>query len=164
MADYKQSAIYKVRHWMIQEMADNGIGDVKVIPIQQVPEVESDSEFAGAGLAKDAPFIVYDVLIPSGYETDFWNCRDEVMLWIYDYDIERIFEIKEFLYNLFGRFDLSAADINDFDEDTPFKFHYFDVMMGLPTDEIDQVLGRYGMNMVITYQYTRPITGRGRFA
>jgi hypothetical protein len=163
MADYKTSAFYKVRKWMKQELQDNAIiSNPIIVPIQQM--AGDPEEITGAGLAKDAPFIVYDILIPGGYDTEYWNCRDEVMLWVYDYDVERLFEIKEFLYDLFRRFDLAATDINNFPDDSPFTFHYFDVMMGLPTDEIDQVLGRYGINLVVSYQYTRPITNTGRFA
>jgi hypothetical protein len=172
MTTYTQSAFYKVRKWMIQELYDNGILNPSnytqsspIVPIQQVPETDDNIDAASAGLPVDAPFIVWDILVPGTYETDFWNCRDEVMLWIYDYDIEKLMEIKEFLYDLFHRFDLSAEDINNFeDPDSPFQYHYFDIMMGLPTDETDQVLGRYGINMVIMYEYTRPLLENGRFA
>ena len=167
MADYTDSAFYKVRRWLIQELSDNGIGEIQVVPIQQVPEVENQDTIGGGPggwVPGDESFIVYDVLVPGGYDTQYWNCRDEVMLWIYDYDVERLFEIKEFMYDLFGRFDLSAADINSMEDDSPFLFHYFDIMMGLPTDQADQVLGRKGMNMVISYEYTRPRLANGRFA
>jgi len=154
---------------MISELYSNGIlneddyqNAPPVIPIQQIPEA-TDNRDNGTPVP-DAPFIVYDFLVPGGYDTEFWNCRDEVMLWIYDYDIEKIFEIKEFLYDLFRRFDLSARDVNEFNDPAPYKFQYFDVMMGLPTDEADQILGRKGANIVITYQYDRAIQANGRFA
>lgn len=154
---------------MISEMYTNGIiaeADYQsappVIPIQQIPEVLDNRD--GGFPVPDAPFIVYDFLTPGGYDTEYWNCRDEVMFWIYDYDIEKIFEIREFLYDLFRRFDLAATDINNFSDPSPYQFHYFDVMMGLPTDEAGQVLGRKGANLVVAYQYTRAIQANGRFA
>lgn len=172
MADYTYSAIYKVRKWMIQEMFDAGVlneGDYvhasPVVPIQQIPESFDNVSMAECGLPTDAPFIVYDYLVPGGYDTQYWNCRDEVMFWIYDYDIEKVFEIKEFLYDLFRRFDLAAEEINEFDDgDNPYKYQYFDVMMGLPTSSTDQIVDRYGLNMIVTYQYTRPMLASGRFA
>jgi hypothetical protein len=155
---------------MIAELYSNGIlneADYQnappVIPIQQIPEANDNRD--GAFPVPDAPFIVYDFLIPGGYDTEYWNCREEVMFWVYDYDIEKLFEIKNFLYDLFRRFDLSASDINSFDDPgNPYRFQYFDVMMGLPTNATDQILGRSGANMVITYQYTRAQTPTGRFA
>jgi len=157
---------------MIEELFENGIlnrsdytNSSPVVPIQQIPEAEDNVSWTAAGLPEDAPFIVYDTVITGSYEDSFWNCRDEIVLWIYDYDISKLFEIKEFLYDLFHRLDLAALDINNFDDgDNTFRFHYFDVMTGLPSDEIDQVVGRYGMNMVISYQYNRQIQSNGRFA
>jgi hypothetical protein len=136
-----------------------------IVPIQQIPDNFDNRDWQAAGLPADAPFIVYDYLIPGGYDTDYWNLRDEIMLWIYDYDIDKIMEIKEALYDITRRFDLAATDINaQADVDSPFVFHYFDVMMGLPTDEADQVVGLSGVNLVLTYEYTRPILSNGRFA
>lgn len=172
MANYKESAFYKVRKWMISELYSNGIlteshytNASPVVSIQQIPESFDNVEMGEIGLPIDAPFIVYDFLTPGGYDTEYWNCRDEIVFWIYDYDIDRIFEIKEFLYDLFHRFDRSAEDINSFvDVDSPYKFQYFDVTQGLPTSQSDQLLGRSGGNLVITYQYTREILPNGRFA
>lgn len=172
MANYKSSAFYKVRKWMISEMyaagvirPENYVNASPVIPIQQIPEAMDNRDWGAIGVPSDAPFIVYDLLVPGGYDTEYWNCHDEAMLWIYDYDIDKVMEIKEFLYDLFGRMDLSASDINNFaDADSVFKFHYFDIMMGLPTDEADSVLDRFGMNLVLRYQYTRPRLGNGRLA
>jgi hypothetical protein len=157
---------------MIQELFDNEIliaghytDSSPVVPIQQIPEAEDNRSWQDAGLPADAPVIVYDIVIPGGYDTEFWNCREEVSLWAYDYDLEKLFEIKEFLYDLFRRFDLAADDVNNFDDgDSTFQFHYFDIMMGLPTDEIDQIVGRYGVNLVISYEYSREIQTNGRFA
>ena len=172
MADYSESAFFKVRKWLINELYQSGVlsasqytNSSPVVPIQQIPESNSNEDWIGAGLPKDAPVIVYDTLTPGGYDTDFWNCRDEVILWVYDYDIDKLFKIRELLYDLFHRFDLTADDVNQYnDGKNIFKFHYFDVMMGLPTDEIDQVVGRYGINLVIAYEYTRQIQSNGRFA
>ena len=172
MPDYTKSAFFKVRKFIISELYANDIlhpakytASSPVVPVQQIPEAEDNKDWSDTGLPADAPFIVYDIVIPGGYETDYWNCRDEVMLWVYDYDLEKLFEIKEFLYDLFRRFDLSADDINAFDDgENTFQFHYFDIMMGLPTDEIDQIVGRYGINMVISYEYSRQIQANGRFA
>ena len=154
---------------MTSEFYSNGIltesdyqGAGPIVPIQQIPEITDLS--SEGGFVGDAPFIVYDFLTPGGYDTEYWNCRDDVMFWIYDYDIEKIFEIKEFMYDLFRRFDLTARDINEFPDPAPYKFQYFDIQMGLPTDEADQILGRKGANMVITYQYDRAIQANGRFA
>lgn len=172
MTDYKQSAFYKVREWLISELYSSGVlneadytNSSPVVPIQQIPEAEDNTTYAEAGLPQDAPFIVWDMLSPGTYDTDYWNCRDEVMLWVYDYDVDKLLEIKELLYDLFKRFDLTAEDINNYEyPDSPYLFQYTDIMTGLPTDEVDQVLGRYGMNFVVTYQYTRPIGANGRFA
>jgi len=171
MADYKNSALYKVRKWMISELYGNGILNEAhyvnispIFPIQQVPESGGIRDYSSAGLPEDAPFIIYDYITPGGYDTDYWNCRDEISLWIYDYDIEKIFEIKDFLYDLLRRFDLSATDINEFSDSSPYQFHWFDIMAGLPTDEADEVLGRKGINIVVEYEYTRPILSNGRFA
>lgn len=173
MADYTKSAFYKVRKWMLQELYDNSIlsesNYIKapaIVPIQQIPESWENRDWSEAGLPADAPFIVYDFLIPGTYDTDFWNLKEEVMLWIYDYDIEKVLEIRDFLVDLFRRYDLSARDVNEFtDPDgSPFIFHYFDIMTGLPSDEANQVLGRVGANLVVTYQYTRQIGDNGRFA
>jgi len=157
---------------MLQELYDSDIlvaGNYNkasaIIPIQQIPESGDNRDWQDAGLPSDAPFIVYDFLIPGTYDTDFWNIKEEVMLWIYDYDVAKVLEIRDFLVDLFRRYDLTAADVNEFsDPDTPFTFHYFDIMTGLPSDEADQVLGRVGANLVVTYQYTRPIGTNGRFA
>lgn len=172
MTDYGVSAFYKVRKWIISELYSNGIlsesnyvNSSPIIPIQQVPESNDNRDWGEAGFPADAPFIVYDFLVPGSYDTDYWNRRDEIIFWIYDYDIEKLIEIKEFMVDLMGRLDDSATDINEFEDlDSPFTYQYFDVMMGLPTDEIDKVLGRYGVNLVICYQYTRPLNSRGRFA
>jgi hypothetical protein len=157
---------------MIDELYSNGIlradnytNTSPVIPIQQIPEAFDNREWADIGIPADAPFIVWDIVIPGGYDTDFWNCREEIMFWIYDYDVDRVMEIKEFLIDLFGRADLSATDINDFDDpDNVFQFHYFDIMTGLPTDEAKSVLGRYGINMVLVYEYSKQILSNGRLA
>lgn len=154
---------------MLNELFSSGILNAAdytdsspIVPIQQIPEAFANSTATATGLPKDAPFIVYDMLMPGGYDTEYWNCRDQVILWIYDYDVEKLMEIKDFLYDLFRRFDLTAEDVNQISE--TYKFHYFDIMMGLPTSQIDMVLGRYGFNMVISYQYTRPVGSNGRFA
>lgn len=173
MADYTKSAFYKVRKWMLDELYSNNILNPQnytaapaIVPIQQIPESNDNRDWSESGLPADAPFIVYDFLTPGTYDTDFWNMRDELMLWIYDYDLEKVMQIREFLVDLFRRYDLSARDVNEFvdPEGSPYIFHYFDIMMGLPTDEARQVLGRVGANLVLTYQYTRPITDSGRFA
>jgi hypothetical protein len=172
MSKYSNSAIYKVRKWLESELYASGVltpdfyvGTSPVIPIQQIPETDGNDVLGPTGMATDSPFIVYDFVTPGGYDTDYWNRRDEVMFWIYDYDLEKVIEIRDFMYDLFGRFDLTAADINNFnDPGNPYQFQYFDVMMGLPTDEADQVLGRVGANIVVSYQYSRPVLSNGRFA
>lgn len=169
MVDYSNSAFYTVRQWMLNELFSSGIltesdytDSSAIVPIQQIPEAFGNKTDAPVGLPDDAPFIIYDLLVPGGYDTEYWNCRDEVVLWIYDYDIEKLMEIKDFLYDLFRRFDLTADDVNQISD--TYKFHFFDIMMGLPSSNIDMVLGRYGLNMVISYQYTRPVGANGRFA
>jgi hypothetical protein len=172
LADYTQSAFYKVRKWMLQELYTHSILTENhytkasaIVPIQQIPEAGDNRDWQDAGLPADAPFIVYDFLIPGSYDTDFWNMKEEIMLWIYDYDVAKVLQIRDFLVDLFRRYDLTAADVNEFsDPESPFIFHYFDIMTGLPSDEADQVLGRVGANLVLTYQYTRPIQSNGRFA
>lgn len=172
VSDYTKSPVYKVLSWLIDELYSNDIlresnytDAPPIIPIQQVPESNDNQTFADIGLPEDAPFIVYDIVVSGNYGTDFWNRSEEVSLWAYDYDIEKLFEIKEFLIDLLGRYDLSATDINDFDDgESVFRFHFFDIMTGLPTDEIDQIVGRYGINLVITYEYSREIQSSGRFA
>ena len=171
--DYTKSPFYKVRKWMTSELYENSILNENnytnappIVPIQQIPESFDNRDWQDAGLPADAPFIVYDFLTPGTYDTDFWNSKEEIMFWIYDYDLEKVLEIREFLIDLFRRYDLSARDVNEFDDqnESPYTYHYFDIMMGLPTDEANQVLGRVGANLVVTYQYTRPIGVNGRFA
>lgn len=170
---YSKSAFYDVRRWMLAELYAAGVlteGDYlsssPVVPLQQIPEAFDNSSWREAGMPADAPFIVYDIIVPGGYDTAYWNLRDEVVLWIYDYDLDKAFEIKELLVDIFRRLDDSARDINEFLEgtDSPFRFQYFDVYSGLPSDEAKQVLGRMGINIVVTYQYTRQTLPNGRFA
>jgi hypothetical protein len=172
MTDYKNSAFYKVRQWAIRELYDSGVltesnysESSPIIPIQQIPESFDNTSWGDAGLPIDAPFIVYDVITAGDYDTAFWICRDEVSMWIYDYDIEKIFEIKDLLYDIFRRYDLSAMDVNEFNyPDCPYRFQYFEIMSGLPTDESDRILGRSGINLVISYTYGRELGENGRFA
>lgn len=172
MADYNQSAWFKVRRWFLSEMFSSGVlqendyqNSSVIVPIQQIPENITEIDFQGSGLPSDAPFIVYDIVVPGGYGTDYWNRRDEVMLWLYDYDVNKLFAMSELVQDLFGRFDESARDLNNFEANTtPFTYHWADVMMGLPTDEGKDILGRTGMNIVVTYEYTRNLASNGRFA
>ena len=173
MTTYSKSAFYDVRNWMLSELYASGVlrntdysNSSPIVPIQQIPEAFDNNSWQDAGMPADAPFIVYDIIVPGSYDTEYWNMRDEIVLWIYDYDLDKILEIKELLVDIFRRFDESARDINEFIEntDSPFRFQYFDVYSGLPSDEAKQVLGRMGVNIVISYQYTRQTQANGRFA
>lgn len=164
---YDKSAAYEIRKWLWAELISSTLvkqSDYNkpitnfnaVIPIQQVPETNN--------FLTTQPFIVYDY-IPVQRGQDFWRHREEITFTIYSPDYNKIMAIQEFMKDLFGRQDLSAYDINNFNPTSSFKFYFFEILDALPPDPAKDEDGRFGASFIVAYEYGRKsLSGNGRFA
>jgi hypothetical protein len=161
MTDYKASAVHVFRKFLAQELFAtnvlkagdyriNGIVDgiTPVVPVQDIPEF--------ADTLSDKTHIVYDLYTDIDEEQWWWQ-TDEVTLNIISQDLDKQYEIIEFLKDKFSKGDLSADAINAFAvaEGSPFRFQHFYLPEASISKASGKESGRISAPAVIVYTYRR---------
>lgn len=137
-------------------------GLVPIIPTQEVPVFNE--------MKTGRPFIVYAYNI-AGYNTDIWQHQEQLAYTIYSDNETDLRRISNFLRDLMRRYDITAAEINDFigspqipgtlvnpsadGDDRAFEFKYITVISGLSNGPASSENGRQSSTLAFRYEYTR---------
>lgn len=169
MANYKLDAIFEIRKYLWDQLTTLGIFDeddyfsdnigntlIPIVPVQQLPEMNQ--------FLSDRKHIVYDKIGMS--YNDLWTiCTEQMMFTIYSPDIYDIYEIRNFMTDLFRRMDESAVDINRWQSvSDKFKFYSIHISDMSPIAPSDELQGMYATDVILEVKYSRHINPDGRFA
>lgn len=167
MADYSKIAFSTIRNFLWQKLQSEGILDeddywvdkmnIKlnpIIPSQQIPEFQN--------LLPGVPYIIYDIETLD-YGSDFWICEEVATLTIVGDGFSKLYSITELIKDLFRRYDISAAEINDSRTDTTFKFLKTHIS-GMLSPNIGSEADNQTATVEITYCYTRDLGDGMRYA
>ncbi len=130
------------------------------IPAQQTAEMTSAYNEAiiepGEEGFVDLPFGIYTVAILSRSDSPFFSCG-RIAYTFYSHDVDKLFEIVNYVVNLCQREDWTAADINDFlksDANNPFEFKTIISENSAGPMETEDEGGRYAYMVVVYYEST----------
>ena len=161
--DYSRVASFDVRNAMWAALQSAGILNandyiadgfntplIPIIPSQQVPEFNN--------LLPGKPYITYDI-VQKNYGVQWWISDESMVMQVISRSNAQILTIINFLTDLFRRYELSAADINDVAHaaNSPFKFFYFKLESANPTQPFIDEGGFMSGDMSIGYTYTRQV-------
>jgi hypothetical protein len=168
MPTYSKIAFSDIRSYMWEELKNSGVVSINdywseplnaylnpIIPAQQVPEFQN--------ILPGVPYIVYDIETDS-YDDEFWICQETANLYVVSINYEKIYEILEFLKDIFRRFDQSAHDVNNFINPSIFRFLKIYVDGLLSPEYGDEEGGIQAGTIKISYQYVREIDNFGRYS
>lgn len=166
MANYNKMAFSDIRsylwyHLKNEEILDEndywvdkmGIKLNPIIPSQQIPEFQN--------LLPGVPYIVYDIETLS-YDTEFWICEEVATLTVVGDSFSKLSAVLELTKDLFRRYDVAAADINNFKTDTTFRF-LKTYISGILSPNIGSEGDGQTATIEITYCYTRDIGAGMRY-
>lgn len=163
MPDYRSNGVHKLNKYLWAHLKDFQYDGVNyafaeyrgvtpeialepIIPTQQIPEF---TDIAGG-----APFIVYNFREnPKG---DFWLSRETCSYVVYDPNEDRLRAIKNFITDLFKRWDWSAQAVNsylDTNNITGFEFKEIHVFTATGPNTTSDEGGRQTANIVLSYVY-----------
>ena len=114
-------------------------------------------------LIGDLPYIIYDYQIDS-YGDEWWICEETVIYTIVSNSVSKIFEISEFMIDLFRRKDLSGKDLQIFNtEKSLIKFYSICLESVSSPEPYESEGGRMSASEEISYKYSSYFGDRGRF-
>lgn len=161
MADYTKIAFSEIRNFLWTKLQAESILDpddywvdkmgIKlnpIIPSQQVPEFQN--------LLPGQPYITYDIETVE-YDTEFWITDEVATLTVVGDGYGKIYQIIEFIKDLFRRYDISAREINASRSNQTFNFLKVHVTGIMSPDIGSEGDGQTG-TIEITYCYTRQLT------
>ena len=157
--------ILDIREYLLAELYLSGLlvaadyvtdfGQVHpIFPENQTPESNS--------LFKDKPFLLYSVETPSVVGTQYWLMSGESTVTAYSDEYQTVLDLQIFMLDLFRRFEITAQEINEIADINSFLTVF--ISNSDASNEPDSEYGRYSSSVTIGYQYTRPISGNGKFA
>jgi hypothetical protein len=169
MADYTKNARTILNKFLWEELLESGILDedqyrpddftksiVPIIPSQQTPEMNN--------LIGDLPYIIYEYQVDS-YGEEWWICEETILYTIVSNSVSKIFEISEFMIDLFRRKDLSGKDLQVFNtEKSLIKFYSICLESVSSPEPYESEGGRMSATVEISYKYSRSVGDRGRFS
>lgn len=158
MSDYRRSGVHEVNAWLwtllqaweykagvkaFGAYAPTGsLALVPIIPSQQRPEFSN--------IVGGAPFIIYRYT--TGRSNDLTTRTERITYTIYDNDEERLVAIQNYMEDLLGRLDWSAADINSVAVNIDVK--WTKVVFSLSPDDAKSEDGRRAATMSVICVYT----------
>lgn len=168
MATYSSIAFSDIRSYLWQELKNAGVLSQNdywsenldaylnpIIPSQQMPEFQN--------ILPGVPYIVYDIETET-YYSDYWICQESATMSVIGNNYEKIYEIMELIKDVFRRFDQSAKDVNDFNQNSIFRFLKISIDGILSPEYGDDEGGIQIGTIKIMYQYVRQIGGTGRYS
>ena len=159
--NYKISAVHVFRAFLVQELYSSGvltIGDYyvtgfnvpisPVIPVQDIPEFTDD--------LSNKTYLVYDLVTDIDQE-QWWHETDEVTLNIISENLDKQYEVIEFLKHRFSRGDITADEANAFSvaNGHPFRFEHFYLAEASVSKASGSEAGRVTAPAVLVYTYHR---------
>jgi len=169
MADYTQLAVNDMRQYIWANLQSSGVYNpsdyyaegfteplVPIIPAQELPEFNN--------LLPGKPFIVYDWEVKP-ITQDWWMQEELMLLTITSIDIDEVNRVINLMLDLFRRFDESAKDINSFNLNSTFHFHYTSIEAILSPEPFKNEGGHIQGQVHILYKYSRNTdqSSNGRF-
>lgn len=163
MADYRSSGAHQLNKYLWSKLKDfqyDGVNYafaeyrgttptiplVPIIPTQQIPEF---TDISGG-----APFIVYNFREnPKG---DYWLTRETCSYVVYDPDEDRLRAIKNYISDLFKRWDWAAQNVNSYmsaNSVTGFDFKEIHVFTATGPNTATDEGGRQTASIVVSYIY-----------
>jgi len=121
-----------------------------IIPSQQVPEFNN--------LLPGKAYITYDI-VQRNTGVQWWISEETMVLQIISRSNAQIFTISNFLTDFVRRYELSAADINNYAENvsSPFKFLYCKLEGANPVQPFQDEGGFMSGDFSFMYTYTRSV-------
>jgi hypothetical protein len=168
MTNYKLDMAIELRRFLWNELLVNDIfitddyysdnlGEsiVPIIPVQQSPEM---SQFLSG-----KKHIVYDK-IGISYD-DLWAiCTEQVLFTVYSVDVLEIYEIRNFMTDMFRRMDDAAKDVNRSGIISDlFKFHSIYISDMSPIEPSEELQGFLSTDIVLEVKYSRITDKDGRY-
>lgn len=167
MADYNKIAFSNIRSYLWDNLKSEGILDENdywvdrmniklnpIIPSQQIPEFQN--------LLPGVPYIIYDIESIM-YDSEFWICEEVATLTLVGDGYGKLYSMLELIKDLLRRYDISAAEINNFNTDKTFIF-LKTYVSGMLSPNIGSEADNQTATIEITYCYTRPLTTGQRYA
>jgi len=161
--DYSKVAVFDVRNAIWAQLqsskllnSNDYIADgfntplVPIIPSQQVPEFNN--------LLPGKTYITYDI-VQRNTGVQWWISEETMIMQIVSRSNSEILSISNFLTDLFRRYELSAADVNDVAHaaGSPFKFLYFRLESASPIQPFIDEGGFMSGDFSCVYAYTRQV-------
>jgi len=161
--DYSRVAAFDVRNAIWAELQRTGLLDpqdyyadgfsdplIPIVPSQQIPEFNN--------LLPGKTYITYDV-VQKNYGVQWWISEETMVMQIVSRSNSQIMAISNLLTDLFRRYELSAADINDvaYAANSPFKFLYFRLESANPVQPFLDEGGYMSGDFSVVYTYTREV-------
>ena len=149
---YNETAIFDA-----EEYYSDNLGEtlVPIIPIQQSPEMNQ--------FLSGKKHIVYDKIAMS-YDDLWMICNEQMLFTIYATEVGDIYEIRNFMVDLFRRMDDSASDVNKWSSvSTKFKFHSIYISDMSPIAPSEELQGFFAADLVLEVKYSREVNSNGRF-
>jgi hypothetical protein len=167
MTDYTKLAVNDLRAYIWENLKSSGLyiesnyyADgfqqplVPVIPAQELPEFNN--------LLPGQPFIVYD-WEAKPITQDWWMQEEVMLLNVTSMDLDEVNSVMQMLQDLFRRYDLSAYDLNAFNPNSVFQFHYTAVESIISPEPFKTEGGHVIGQIHILYKYTRKTDSTGRY-
>jgi len=167
MTDYTQLAVNDLRAYIWDNLKSSGLYTesnyyadgfqdplVPVIPAQELPEFNN--------LLPGQPFIVYD-WESKPISQDWWIQEEVMLLNVTSMDLDEVNSVMQMLIDLFRRYDLSAHDINAFNVNSLFQFHYTSIEAVISPEPFKTEGGHVIGQIHILYKYTRKTDSTGRY-
>lgn len=166
--NYTDTAQGRIRSFLWNELTTNKILNendyiadgfdiplIPIIPVQQIPEFNN--------LIGDKPYLVYTFDNVNYSDTMWWVCHERLAFSIISADYNKIIQISNFMVDLFRRMDESATDINNFQNDSKFKFFMFAVTSITSPEPFEQEGGRQMASLELDFKYSRELDSNGRY-
>jgi hypothetical protein len=168
-ADYTISAVNDLRQYIWYNLQQSGIYKrnnyfpdgfseplVPIIPAQELPEFNN--------LLPGKPYITYDYEVKP-IQQDWWIQEELLVLTIASTDYDEVNKVIMLMQDLFRRYDFSAADINAWNPNTTFHFHYTAIEAIVSPQPFKTEGGHLQGEVHILYKYTRETnsSSNGRF-